>query len=236
MMRNAVLLAMLPVLISAAPAENGRWAYATSTATIGLNPPFLETKLGPAKSKDRTSWTFQVSRCEVTYYIGLNGVTGYSFDLKPGCGSAVSGYQDLRGTMLSSETSFATLQRLNLLRAHFAADCLEGCGNAADPVVSLKAEGSRVSGALDIEFGATLAGTAALKASETWSNAYKQRYGLGRLAYIPADAAACDFSLDRVARIAFAPVMIDSVTVGDTGSLYRPRCDELQSQIAQARQ
>ena len=230
------LLALVPLIAGAArPPVNSRWTYATSTSTIGLNPPFLERKLGPAKSKNASSWTFEVGRCEITYYIDHDGVTGYSFDLKPGCGSTISGFGELQGMMLTSQTKLAAVQHLDLLHAHYTADCLESCGNAADPVVSLKAEGSRSSGGFNIEFGATIAGSPAFEASNTWAAAYKAKYGLEKLASLPSEASSCDFSLNDVARVAFAPVKIDTIMVGETGSPYRPQCDQLQNEIAMAR-
>ncbi|WP_375399025.1 hypothetical protein [uncultured Sphingomonas sp.] len=231
------IAAALPVVASAAiPAVNTKWAYATSTMTIGLNAPFLERKLGPAKSKDDHSWKFEVGRCEVTYYIGRSGVIGFSFDLKSGCASKLNGFQDLRGLTLSSATTFANIEKLNLLHSHFVADCLEGCGNAADPVASFKAEGSRASGAYDISFDVPLAGDAALAAADTWTKAYRKKYGIPRGAYIPSEVPNCDFAFDDLVRPAFARVQVQSVTVGQVGYGYVPDCANLSRSIAEAKQ
>lgn len=220
----------------AQPAGNLRshWAFATSVDVIGMNPAYLEKRLGPAKYKDTAYWTFQVGRCEITYNVNATRVNGYEFKLRPHCESSVRGYGDLKGTVIRRGLTFADVERLRIWQTSFSADCLTGCGNAADPWVYMDAEGSRSGGPYPIHFGVALVGDA-IDAADKWERALGAKYAI-RGNYLPAEVTQCGDRLNGVAAAAFAKVRIESVALGDFSAATPTDCTQLEREVLRARQ
>jgi hypothetical protein len=211
-----------------------RWEFATSIEVIGMNPAYLERRLGPAKYKDTPYWTFQIGDCEITYNVTATQVNGFEFKLRPHCESQVRGYGDLQGIVLKPGVTFGDIERLQIWQTSFSADCLTSCGNAADPWVYMDAEGSRAGGPYPIHFGVALVGNA-IDAADKWEEALRAKYGLYG-SYLPAEVSQCGDRLSGVAATAFAKVQIQSVALGDFSAMAPIDCSKLAREVLRARE
>lgn len=231
------LCALSTLLLGAAPPATipAAWDFATATDVIGINPAYLEKRLGPAKYKDDGYWTFQVGACEINYQIERGRVTGYEFPLRPRCASHARGYGDLRGMVLRPGVTFGEIERLKLWQSEFSASCLEGCGNAADTWVYMDALGSRCGGPYPIHFGVDIERSPAAEAARKWEQALKAKYHITGY-YIPAEAAQCGSRLSEVAAKAFEKIRVESVGVGDLRTaMTAPDCSQLEKELREAR-
>lgn len=84
----SLFLGLITTATSAA-SVSPKWDFATATDVIGMNPAYLERRLGPAKYKDTPYWTFQIGGCEITYNVDGGRVQGYEFKLRPRCESSI---------------------------------------------------------------------------------------------------------------------------------------------------
>jgi hypothetical protein len=201
---------------------------------IVMNTAYLENRLGPAKYKDDPYWTFEVGRCEIIYNVDGGKVQGYEFKLRRSCASRIRGYGDLQGMVLRPGVTFGDVEKLNLWQTEFSADCLTGCGNAADRWAYMDALGSRSGGPYAIHFGVDIEEHPALEAADEWEKALKAKYRI-RGDYLPPEASECGDRLSKVAARVFARSPIQSVALGDYSAMVATDCSKLDIEVGAAR-
>ncbi|MDP9472516.1 MAG: SHOCT domain-containing protein [Chloroflexota bacterium] len=154
------------------------YAMATSTAVIGVNPAYLEAKLGPAREKGRGFMTFEVAGCLVHYDVEESKITSFSADVSDHCHPAV------HGDPVTPRTSFGQLLR-EASWGGFRADCIDACGNAADPSIELFYPGSRASQFMEVSYEASRHEQIG-QAMDRWEQHIRRQRGLAEFE-MPAD-------------------------------------------------
>lgn len=145
-------------------------SFATSDEIIGLNPTYLEKRLGVPREKSDGNLVFEVGGCTITYWSGASGVTSFHFEVSTSCQPII------RGKQIRPDTSFGQLMRQENW-GKYVASCLTSCGNAADPVIDLTYPGSRSNGFVTVSYATDY--DQASKALTTWEQALRQKLGLG---------------------------------------------------------
>jgi hypothetical protein len=145
-------------------------AFATSSKVIGLNPDYLEVRLGIPREKNGSSLVFDVGGCIISYLIENGAVAGFDIDLVGPC------QPDIQGKRISNQTMFSDLRDGEPWGA-YVADCLTGCGNAADPTISLSYPGTRSNGFISVTYSAKYQQVS--KSLELWEKSVRRKLGIG---------------------------------------------------------
>lgn len=144
--------------------------FATSDAVIGVNPAYLEQKLGVPREKSKGGSVFEVSGCTINYTYDDNGVTGFYLDITRSCQPTI------RGRKVSPNTTFGSLLAMENWGV-YAASCLTSCGNAADPVIDLSYPGSRSTGFISVSYSTDYDQSS--EAMRVWEQTLRRNLGLG---------------------------------------------------------
>ena len=147
-------------------------AFATSNKVIGLNPNYLEARLGIPREKNETNLVFEVGGCTISYLIERGAVAGFDIDLIEPC------QPDVQGKKISNQTIFSDL-RDGEPWGTYIADCLTSCGNAADPTISLTYPGTRSNGFISVSYSASYQQVS--KSLELWEKSVRRKMGIGEL-------------------------------------------------------
>lgn len=145
------------------------YQWAVSAAVIGLNPAFVEKRLGVAKEKMGPYWTFELSGCDISYHVEANAIQSLRAEVSTNCHPIVDGVK------ITDKTRFAAL----LDKGYFFADCLQMCGNAADPTIDLISYGARANGNIDVIYGGQYSDTTST-AMEQWVSSLQAAHGLSQ--------------------------------------------------------
>ena len=151
------------------PSEN-ILTFATSDAVIGVNPAYLEKKLGVPREKSKGGLVFEVRGCTINYSYDDSGVTGFYLDVTRSCRPTI------RGRQVSLNTNFGSLLAMEKW-GKYVASCLASCGNAADPVIDLSYPGSRSNQFISISYATDY--KQADKALDSWEQSLRKRLGIG---------------------------------------------------------
>jgi len=152
----------------AAPAPSATLDWAFSEQIIGLNPAYVETVLGPAKSKRGSTWEFDVKSCTVTYAVAENEITSASTIVKQGC------YPKVMGTLITPQTTYGQIKgSYDVIRSW----CIHYCGNAADPTIELYKPGSRANNFIDVVYSSQYGDSQAV-AMDLWVKAIRTAHGI----------------------------------------------------------
>jgi hypothetical protein len=143
--------------------------FATSDAVIGVNPSYLEKKLGVPREKSKGWLVFEVGGCTINYTYDDRGVTGFYLDVTRSCQPII------RGRQVGPNTTFGSLLAMEKW-GKYVASCLTSCGNAADPVIDLSYPGSRSTGLISISYSTDY--SQAGEALELWGQALRKSLGL----------------------------------------------------------
>lgn len=156
-----------PAIPVAAPTPSATLDWAFSEEIIGLNPTYVEGKLGPAKSKGGESWEFEVEGCAVTYTVAGSVITRVSTFAKVGCQPKV------KGTTITPRTTFGQLKgSYDIIRS----SCIESCGNAADPTIELYKPGFHANNFIEVVYSSRY-GDGQQKAMDRWAKAIRTAHG-----------------------------------------------------------
>lgn len=119
--------------------------FATSMEVIGLNPAYVEKRLGVPREKGETYLVFEVGGCRISYDIEKGRIRVFRVDIGNACRPKIDGVQvgpgATFGNILGRETG-----------GELTADCLWGCGNAADPTIALVYGGSRANQWIAVDY------------------------------------------------------------------------------------
>lgn len=180
------------------------WAF--REGVIGLNPSFVESKLGPAKSKSSTDWTFEVQGCNVSYGVKGTEITSVSTVVKAGCLPKVG------SRTITPQTTFAQLgSGSGVIRT----SCLYSCGNAYDPTIDLFQNGYHANNFIDVIYQSKF-GDAQDKASDLWQKSIRVAHGIGPEDYDGQDSDwfQCVVSPPASVVAAIGPEHVGYVTMG----------------------
>lgn len=180
------------------------WAF--SPDVLGLNPVFVESKLGPAKTKSKSMWTFDVQGCDVTYVVSANEITSATSPVNDKCHPKVDSRK------LTAQTTFA---ELGVETADIRASCLSMCGNAYDPTIDFYKAGYRANNYIEVLYRSAY-GDAQYAASEIWRKDIRIAHGFGPEGSESDDAEwfTCVTSPSKAVAAALGPEHISSVVIG----------------------
>src|SRR5579872_4229990 len=147
---------------------------------LGANVAYLETITGPPFRTDDDTRTYKVDGCTVIVgetkgkidNLGIDGYGGAcSFDIA----------QYFAGGYDHPVPTQPTFNDIKIgLGGDYSADCYRDCGNAADPVVSLRYEGSHADNFNELVASVPVVADPVLSAYSAWSDALVAKYGQTR--------------------------------------------------------
>jgi len=185
------------------------YQWATSTEVLGVTPEFLTSKLGPARQNDVSTLDFEVAGCDVRYQIENKAVVYFDAAFNGSCKPSLKGLNAADTMNLSHATTLAEVeQRAGGL---IIADCLEMCGNAADPAQYLFVEGPHADNFINV---AVMADPRASAGTEKWASAIRAANGLAPDNELPTQSFACGNEGQDVALQEVGPNRIGRVLVG----------------------
>lgn len=175
---------------------------------IGMNLAYVDKLAGPAVRSEFHRHQYRVDGCELTLRTDDADKTVQAVEVAvtPSCQLSLqpllSAYAGEPPTQLQA-LNFGRFGEM-LSGASYYADCLSMCGNAADPVVTLHAEGPRALHLLEFAIEVPLVGEAALHAAEQWRMAMETTESE---TYVVDNRFNCEpLRFDTVVAPAFAPI------------------------------
>lgn len=152
--------------ISTDQAEMLDWAAGPSV--IGLNPAFVESRLGIAKEKGNSYWVFEVGGCTISYKISDNAIVSIEMSVSSQCKPLVEGLR------ITPNTKFSDVMPGP---ESVVASCIRSCGNAYDPTIDVYRRGYRANGFIETLFVSNY-GSAQSDATEAWQRAIRVDHGI----------------------------------------------------------
>ncbi|WP_159262567.1 peptidoglycan-binding protein [Komagataeibacter xylinus] len=145
---------------------------------LGIQRPFLEQIAGIAKyvnhySDKTATYTYMIKGCELTAYEQGDQIQGYGLKVTPSCSVPLTPFIQ-NSTPTVAELTLGDISAALNGNARPVSDCLEGCGNAADPNIGLMEQGSHAEDYVNIEVYAPVVDDKALDASSNWQNAIRK--------------------------------------------------------------
>ncbi|MGS0648061.1 peptidoglycan-binding domain-containing protein [Komagataeibacter melomenusus] len=145
---------------------------------LGIQRPFLEQLTGPAKyintyADKTTAYTYMIKNCELTAYEQGGQIQGYGLKVTPSCSVPLTPFIQ-NSTPTIAELTMGDVSAALDGTARPVADCLESCGNAADPNIGLMVQGSHAEDYVNIEVYAPVVDEPALTAYSDWRDALKK--------------------------------------------------------------
>lgn len=154
-------------------ASEASLSWAMGPAVIGLNPVFVESKLGPAKEKGASYWVFEVKGCTVSYDVEGDAIVAAGMPVSARCTPQVD------GRTITSSTTFAEVRGPT---STVRASCISGCGNAYDPTIDLHQDGYHANGFIEILYSSNY-GDPQSVATERWRRSIRVAHGLSADGY-----------------------------------------------------
>lgn len=194
----------VPLEAPTSTAEGG-YTWATSQDMLGLNPAFVESKLGPAREKSATSLEYQIAGCRVYYGIKDGKVDYVTTDVSVRC------HPEVDGKTLTERTTFREVAAGGSL----VADCVSYCGNAYDPSIDIFVPGAHVGGFVETLYTGAI-GDPTAKAQEIWTAAIRIKHGIAGDDFDNSEPDWFQCVADAPASVAsaMAPEHIGGVTFG----------------------
>ena len=190
---------------------------------IDANVAYLETITGPAFKEEADYSIYLVDGCRVLVGKAAGKIENLGMEgLSPKC------HFDLGSFMSSSDHPFpkehVTFADIGgYWSGRYDADCLSGCGNAADPVIYLRAGGSHADDYSEVVASIPLATVPVIDAADEWKAAIAAKHGEDTLAY--GTRCLKDDDETEVAAKAFGAMHPETIRVGhDIAGLER--CDK----------
>ncbi|CAM4313067.1 Lipoprotein [Comamonas aquatilis] len=159
---------------AAAPGDKRVIDQLFSLETVGMNLAYVEKIAGPAMRSEFHRHQFRSDGCEVTLLTddADKVVNGVEVAIAPSCNLSLApllgGFAGEPPITLN-ELTFGRYEQM--LGGGYYADCLSLCGNAADPVVYLHAEGSRAMHLMEFMVQAPMVSGPVLNATSQWRDA-----------------------------------------------------------------
>ncbi len=185
------------------------YQWATSIEPLGVTPDYLTSKLGTPRRRDGSTLDFVVAGCDISYETQGSAISYFDAEVSPSCKPSLTGLNAATAINLPQATSLADVER----RAGglIIADCLEMCGNAADPAQYLFIQGPHADNFINV---AVLADPKASKGTEKWASAIRAAHNLSADDELPAQSFQCGADAQDVALQEVGPVRIGRLLVG----------------------
>lgn len=148
-------------------APSDRYKWATSTDVIGLNPSYLESKLGPARNKDAESLTYDLDGCIILYSVKKSEIVMLNAVVTEQC----------HPNGVTEKTTFGQVMA-KASGGKFVADCVYSCGNLYDPDIELYYSGYRANQFIDESFSTQSFNGASGDPLGDWADAILKANGL----------------------------------------------------------
>lgn len=185
------------------------YQWATSTEVLGTTADFLTSKLGPARQNDGSSLDFSVAGCDIKYQIVNKSVAYFDAAFSASCKPSLKGLNAASAMDLPHAATLAQVE--HGAGGLIIADCLENCGNAADPVQYLFIEGPHADNFVNV---AVMPDPKVSAGTQKWASAIRAAHGLAPDAELPTQGFECGTDAQDVALQEVGPNRISRVLVG----------------------
>lgn len=180
---------------------------------LSVDLPYFELVTGPARNTRGGTKIYKFDGCEVTATLDGAAIQSLRLELSPSCtfdlNKFLPGYGKFPAPHLMT---FGQFDALTNSSGQFMTDCLNECGNIADPSVYEYRSGSHSDGWLDVMLEVKLVDTPSIDASFKWAKAMKKTEGEEWVLQTKFNCQRTKY--DTVARNAFKKVRITAITVG----------------------
>lgn len=188
--------------------------------TLGVQVAYLEKNVGPAWKVQGNDRLYKIGACVLTLTTHKGQVTAMTMDVSAQCNPNLQAFVGSAQPVKAFPQTFGSLQKF-MGDGEYAADCLELCGNAADPNLYMISRGYHANNFIDVQFTSVLVDNASIDASMAWADALKKQHGED---YVVDTKFNCDASKDAQAIRYLASAKVTQVTVGR--DLDPTRCDK----------
>lgn len=218
--RTAMAGVLLAACASAQAQSTATLAQVFSDDMIGANLSYFESVAGVARTSFGDEHSYRVEGCDISVNAGGGVVSSMRLQLSPGCSVDLS--QDLGSfaPAASQPLTVGSFARAAGGELDYYADCLQSCGNAADPTFYAYWQGPHAVGFLEVMLEVALVDDAALDAKGRWvadmQKARDEDWMLGT-------QFNCDHSFNDQAAQHFDKVAVTALTIGT--ELHTPGCD-----------
>jgi len=192
------------------------YQWATSIEPLGVTPDYLTSKLGAPRHRDGSTLDFVVAGCDIRYETQGSAISYFDAEVSPSCKPSLTGLNAATAINLPQSTSLGDGERK--AGGLIVADCLEMCGNAADPAQYLFIQGSHADNFINV---AVMADPKASKGTEKWASAIRMANNLSADDELPAQSFQCGADAQDAALQEVGPVRIGRVLVGQGVSTER---------------
>ncbi|MGF6593117.1 hypothetical protein [Pseudomonas sp. 2835] len=212
---STLALACLPLFAQA----QATVAQVFNGEMLGTNLKYFESVAGIARTSFGDTHTYKVQGCEITADAAGGSINDLRLELSPTCKADLSSFIGSFAPAANKPLTIAALHESTGGPLEFYADCLEMCGNAADPSVYALWEGPHAVGFTQVLAEVMLTDDAAIAASSKWADEMKKHKGED---FVMESKYNCERSFDPVALQSFKSVAITAVTIGT--QLSKPGC------------
>jgi hypothetical protein len=138
---------------------------------LGNTLEHLQERLGPPHVRGKGDLIYDIRGCTVIFYLKGGAVASYDASVSERCHPVIG------ERAVTERTTFGALRDF---RGSYAADCVDGCGNAYDPPTYLIARGGKSSPDV-LFYSSGLEGPDPTEdyPSTRWADAIKAKQGLG---------------------------------------------------------
>jgi len=213
--------------IGAQPSGSGKLAEVFHPEMITADLAYFERVTGPARKTYATTKTatktYKIDGCEVTATVSKGSIRSLRLSLTPTCAFDLNSFlPNYSGAFPSPNAlTFGQFDSVSGGEARFMADCLTGCGNAADPVVFQHWMGGRADQFLEVMLEVPQVDRPALSAANRWQEAMQKVEGES---WVQKTKFNCERTKhDAIAHKLFENVKIAAITVGY--DIQTPPCE-----------
>lgn len=186
---------------------------------LGTNLKHFESLAGVARTSAGDQHSYKVQGCEITADAPGGTINSLRLSLSPGCQADLSSFIGDFAPAANQPLSIAALHASTGGPLEFYADCLQLCGNAADPSVYAFWEGPRAVNFAQVLVEVVLTDDAAIAAAGKWSAEMTRHKGED---FVLEGRYNCDRSFDPIALQSFKQIAVTAVTLG--AELSKPGC------------
>jgi hypothetical protein len=222
--KSLAIIALTFVVLSPSiseAAKREKLAKVLSPKMLSVDLAYFEKIAGVAKNTYENIKVYDIDDCEVTATIENGSVAALRVDLTPKCTFDLNKFLDISPEKFPApyKMTFGEFDTLTNSMSEFMADCLGGCGNAADPVVYEYKSGTHAEGWIDILLEATTTSKDAALAFRTWTDALEKGEGIDWImnqgVRTGNDKLICNpQKYNSIAHNAFRNVRISAITFG----------------------
>lgn len=225
-MRHWLLLPASTLLLAGfahADTKSDKLAKIFDQETIGADVAWLENITGPARNTYGKTKIYKVDGCEITATTVKGTIDALRMEITPTCTFDLAAVLPrFEGKLPPLEKlTFGAFDALTPGAGRFYADCLDQCGNAADPVVIEHWSGGRPDRVIEVMLEVAQVSDATLAAADAWRKAMREGESKD---WVIKRQFNCSNKYDELAHKVFRDIPITAITVG--WQLEPPACGE----------